>query len=62
MLTGETVGQQVRVVVPPDRPVQVGETLHFRPRSGHIVWMDPASGVAIARDEARNIGLSAAGN
>ena len=62
MLTGESVGQQVRVVVPPDRPVRVGATMHLRPRYDRVVWMDPASGVAIGRGEARKLGLGAAGN
>src|SRR5262249_15541925 len=47
MLTGETVGQQVRVVVPPESPVRVGATMQLRPRSHRMVWMDPASGVAV---------------
>jgi multiple sugar transport system ATP-binding protein len=62
MLTGESVGQQVRVVVPPDRPMRVGATMHLRPRYDHVVWMDPASGVAIGREEARKLGLGEAGN
>jgi len=49
-LTGETVGQRLRVVVPPDTPVRVGATMHLRPRHDRIVWMDPASGAAIGRD------------
>jgi len=62
MLTGESVGQQVRVVVPPDRPMRVGATMHLRPRYDHVVWMDPASGVAIGREEVRKLGFEAAGN
>ena len=62
MLTGESVGQPVRVVVPPDRPVPVGATMHLRPRYDRVVWMDPASGVAIGREETRKLGLGAAGN
>jgi hypothetical protein len=62
MLTGESVGQQVRVVVPPDRSMRVGATMHLRPRYDHVVWMDPASGVAIGREEALKLGLGAAGN
>jgi multiple sugar transport system ATP-binding protein len=62
MLTGETVGQQVRVVVPPETPVRVGATIHLRPRYDRIVWMDPASGAAIERGEARKLGPEAAGN
>ena len=62
MLTGESVGQPVRVVVPPDRPVPVGATMHLRPRYDRVVWMDPASGAAIGREETRKLGLGAAGN
>ena len=62
MLTGESVGQQVRVVVSSDRPVRVGATMHLGPRYDHVVWMDPASGVAIGREEARKLGFEAAGN
>ena len=62
MLTGETVGQQARVVVPPETPVRVGATIHLRPRYDRIVWMDPASGAAIERREARKLGPEAAGN
>ncbi len=50
MLTGESVGQQIKVVVPPDKPVRVGATMHLRLRYDHVVWMDPASGVAIGRE------------
>jgi len=53
---------QVRVVVPSDRPVRVGATMHLRPRYDHVVWMDPASGVAIGREEVRKLGFEAAGN
>jgi len=49
-------------VVPPDRPVPVGATMHLRPRYDRVVWMDPASGVAIGREETRKLGLGAAGN
>jgi len=62
MLTGETLGQQIRVVVPPETPVRVGETMHLRPRLDRVVWMDPESGVAIGRDqESRKLGTEAAG-
>jgi len=48
--------------VPSDRPVRVGATMHLRPRYDHVVWMDPASGVAIGREEVRKLGFEAAGN
>jgi len=65
MLTGETVGQQLRVVVPPETPVRVGAAMHLRPRHGRIVWMDPTSGAAVGRDlseAAGKLGTEAASN
>jgi multiple sugar transport system ATP-binding protein len=62
MLTGETVGQQVRVLVPPESSVRVGAALQLRPRFNRVVWMDPASGVAVRGGESREAGTEAAGN
>ena len=61
MLTGETVGQQMRVVVPPETPVPVGATIQLRPRNDRIVWMDPASGTTVGRGEVAKVGTEAAG-
>jgi multiple sugar transport system ATP-binding protein len=62
MLTGETVGQQVRVLVPPESSVRVGAALKLRPRFNRVVWMDPASGLAIRGGELREARTEAAGN
>ena len=62
MLTGETLGRPLRVVVPPETPVQVGVTMHLRPRGDRIVWMDPDRGVAIGHGEAAKLGTEAAGD
>jgi multiple sugar transport system ATP-binding protein len=62
VLTGEAAGQQVRVVVPPETPVHAGATMHLRPRHDRLVWMDPASGVALGREEAPKLGPEAAGD
>ena len=50
MLTGETGGQHVRVVVPPETPVHIGVMMYLNPRRDRIVWMDPASGTAVGMD------------
>src|SRR5262249_14929764 len=60
MLTGETGGQRVRVVVPPETTVRVGATMHLRPRKGRVVWMGPTSGAAIGMREAGKLGTEAA--
>ena len=62
MLTGETYGQQVRVMVAPETSVRVGVTMSLRPRGDRIVWMDPISGAAIGRREAMKLGTEAAGD
>jgi multiple sugar transport system ATP-binding protein len=62
MLTGEADSQQIRVVVPPDTSARVGETMHLRPRHERIVWMDPASGVAVRPVEGASLGTEAAGD
>jgi hypothetical protein len=59
-LTGETGGQQLRVVVSPETSVCIGATMHLRPRRDRIVWMDPVSGAAIGRREAGTRGTEAA--
>jgi len=60
MLTGETAGQHLRVVVPPETPVHIGVMMHLNPRRDRIVWMDPASGAAVASKEAGKLGNKAA--
>jgi multiple sugar transport system ATP-binding protein len=62
MLTGESAGQRVRVIVPPEHPVRPGVTMHLRPRLDRVVWMDPASGAAVSRGEGRKLGTEAAGD
>jgi multiple sugar transport system ATP-binding protein len=62
MLTGESAGQRVRVIVPPEHPVRPGVTMHLRPRLDRVVWMDPANGASIGRGEGRNLGTEAAGD
>ena len=62
MLTGETYGQQVRVMVAPETSVRVGVTMSLRPRGDRIVWMDPISGAAIGGREAEKLGTGAAGD
>ena len=60
MLTGETGGQHVRVVVPPETPVHIGVMMYLNPRRDRIVWMDPASGTAVGSKEAGKLGNKAA--
>ena len=62
MLTGETYGQQLRVMVAPEASVRVGATMSLRPRGDCIVWMDPISGAAIGGREAEKLGTGAAGD
>jgi multiple sugar transport system ATP-binding protein len=62
MLTGEVVGQQLRVVVPPQTSVRVGATMHLRPRHERVVWMDPVSGAALGREQGLKLGTEAAGD
>ena len=62
ILTGEAVGQQLRVVVPAQTSVRVGATMHLRPRHQRVVWMDPASGTALGSEEGRKLGTGAAGD
>jgi multiple sugar transport system ATP-binding protein len=48
LLTGTTEGQSLRAVVPPGTTVCCGETIPLRPDAGHIVWMHPETGEALA--------------
>jgi multiple sugar transport system ATP-binding protein len=47
LLTGETDGQPLRVVIPPDRAVAAGQTVTLRPLVERVAWMDPATGRAL---------------
>ena len=47
LLTGDMLGQQVRVTVPPQDAPRVGDTMHLRPRPERISWMDAETGVAL---------------
>ncbi len=47
LLTGDTQGQPMRVMVPPDTVVRVGETITLRPDVAHLAWMHPETGVAL---------------
>jgi multiple sugar transport system ATP-binding protein len=47
LLTGTAEGQALRVVVPPDTLVRVGETISLRPDVSHIAWMHPETGEAL---------------
>jgi multiple sugar transport system ATP-binding protein len=60
MLTGETAGQHLRVVVSPETPVHIGMTMHLNPRRDRIVWMDPANGTAVGVKQAGKLGNKAA--
>jgi multiple sugar transport system ATP-binding protein len=46
LLTGEAMGQPIRVVLAPDRETQTGETLHLAPIAGRLRWMNAADGKA----------------
>jgi multiple sugar transport system ATP-binding protein len=48
LLTGETEGQPMRVVVPPDTIVRAGDIIALRPDVGHLAWMHPETGLALA--------------
>ena len=62
MLTGETYGQQIRVMVAPETSVRVGVTMSLCPRGERIARMDPISGAAIGHREAEYCGTEAAGD
>jgi multiple sugar transport system ATP-binding protein len=47
LLTGAAEGQPLRVVVPPDTAVRVGETIALQPDVAHIAWMHPETGEAL---------------
>jgi multiple sugar transport system ATP-binding protein len=61
-LTGEALGQQIRVVVPQETPLRLGATLHLRPRNDRIVWMNPTTGAAIGWGGVGQLGTEAAGD
>jgi len=48
ILTGETVGQKMRVVLPEAPDARPGSEIHLRPLPGRMVWMDAETGVALA--------------
>jgi multiple sugar transport system ATP-binding protein len=47
LLTGEVDGQSLRVAIPPDRVVRVGEVLTLRPNANRIAWIDPRTDLAL---------------
>ena len=47
LLTGDTDGQRMRVIVDAAARPAPGTMLRFAPRAGHITWMDSATGVAL---------------
>lgn len=47
LVTGETEGQRMRVIVDADLHPARGSILHLTPRAGHVAWMDAATGLAI---------------
>jgi multiple sugar transport system ATP-binding protein len=47
LLTGQADGQNLRVVIPPDRVVRAGQVVTLRPNLERIGWMDPATGLAL---------------
>jgi multiple sugar transport system ATP-binding protein len=47
LLTGTTEGQSLRVVVPPDTAVRMGETIALRPDLSHVAWMHSDTGEAL---------------
>jgi multiple sugar transport system ATP-binding protein len=48
LLTGETAGQTLRVVLPPEHEPRAGETVHLAPIAGRWRWMAVENGKAIA--------------
>jgi len=48
ILTGETVGQKMRVVLPEAPDARPGSEIHLRPLPGRMLWMDAETGVALA--------------
>ena len=47
LLTGETNGQRMRALVPPDTIVNAGNMIMLRPDESHLAWMHPETGVAL---------------
>ncbi len=47
LLTGDTEGQRMRVLVPPDTAVSSGRTITLRPDESHLAWMHPDTGLAL---------------
>ncbi|MGH7156103.1 MAG: ABC transporter ATP-binding protein, partial [Acetobacteraceae bacterium] len=47
LLTGETDGQPMRVIVPPDMVVRSGDSIVLKPDMAHIAWMHPDTGLAL---------------
>ncbi|MBS0560091.1 MAG: ABC transporter ATP-binding protein [Proteobacteria bacterium] len=47
LLTGEALGQPVRIVAPSDWRPAPGERMFVRPRPDRIVWLDPETGAAL---------------
>jgi multiple sugar transport system ATP-binding protein len=48
LLTGKVSGQLVRVSARPDAKIKAGDRIGLSPNLNRIVWLDPASGNAIA--------------
>ena len=47
LLTGETGGQRMRVLVPPDTVVRAGSAITLRPDESHLAWMHSETGLAL---------------
>ena len=47
LVTGQTEGQPMRVIVDAAARPAPGAVLHLAPRAGHIAWMDAATGTAL---------------
>jgi multiple sugar transport system ATP-binding protein len=47
LVTGQTEGQRMRVIIDADLHPTAGTILHLRPRAEHVTWMDAATGHAI---------------
>jgi multiple sugar transport system ATP-binding protein len=46
LLTGDTAGQQARVIAASDARPAAGAVLYLRPRADRITWLDPQTGMA----------------
>jgi multiple sugar transport system ATP-binding protein len=49
LVTGQTEGQPMRVIVDAGTRPEPGAVLHLAPRVGHIAWMDATTGVTLER-------------